>query len=353
MVEFSDFPVPESVGIMLAHSLTTATGRYRKGQVLSARDVADLQAAGVVRVSGARLGPEDVAENPAAQSVAEFLCGKNLSLRQARGGRCNLHAEVAGVLTVDAERIIAANLVNESIAIGTLPPWSVTRPGQVVATVKIIPCGVRRDLLAACRQRLEASGTPPLNVAPWRPYRAGLIVTTLPGQRAKSSPPIRLAMQQRLAVLGSTLVFEASCAHATTQIAAALLRAKSQGCELILISGAAGTKDRRDTVPGGVTAAGGRIERFGLPVEPGNMLLMAWLDEVPVLVLPGCARSQRLNGVDWVLQRLHAGLPPGEREWAAMGVGGLIRSSPGPFPDWPRGEGDHSDHSGNTDAGDE
>lgn len=338
MIEFSDFPVADAEGVMLAHSLATPMARFRKGQFLGPEEVSVLQAAGVERISGARLGPEDVPENEAASAVAQRLCGPNLVMRPAKGGRCNVHSEVAGLLQVDPERIIAVNLLDESIAIGTLPPFALIRPGQVVATVKIIPCGVPRALLEACRQQMPVS---PLKGAEWIPHRAGLIVTTLPGQPVKTPAPIRVAMQQRLALTGSTLVFEEICQHATADIAEALGRAKAQGCELILISGAAGTKDRRDTVPLAITKAGGFIERFGLPVEPGNMLLLARLEEVPLLVLPGCARSQRLNGVDWVLQRLHAGLPLDARSFAAMGVGGLIRHAPGPFPDWPQEEGRH------------
>ncbi|SMB26055.1 conserved protein of unknown function [Sterolibacterium denitrificans] len=334
---FGEFPVAEAVGILLAHSLNlrptddgTPALRLRKGHLLTAGDVAMLQAAGIATVSGARLGPEVIAENPAAASVAALLAGPHSAPRTAVGGRCNLHATQAGILVVDGERVIRANLLAETVAIGTLPPWSQVRKGQVIATVKIVPAAIARRTLAACSEILAV---PPLRVAPLHPRRAALIVTQLPEQRAPSPAAIIEVTRQRLASLHSRLALELHCRHTEPAIAAAIRQAKAAGCDLILISGAAGTKDRRDLVPRAIIAAGGRIERFGMPVEPGNMLLLARLGELPLLVLPGCARSRRLNGLDWVLQRLIANLPLDAEAIASMGVGGLIRQQPGAFRD--------------------
>ena len=327
---FGDFSGQDAVGVMLAHSLTAGAQRFRKGHVLSAEDVALLHAAGIATVSGARLAADDLAENPAAEQVAALLAGPNTQARVASGGRSNLHATAAGIVVIDAERIVRANLVDEAVAIGTLPPWTPVRKGQVIATVKIIPCGVARRIVADCRTILA---TPPLRIAELQPRRIALIVTELPGIREKTLAATITVTQQRLATFGSRLALELRCPHEATAIAAAVREAHAAGCEIILISGAAGTKDRRDVAPSAIVAAGGRIERFGMPVEPGNMLLLARLGSAPLLVLPGCARSRRLNGLDWVLQRLLADLPLDAADFAAMGVGGLIRQTPGAFPE--------------------
>ncbi|MCF8150551.1 MAG: NTP transferase domain-containing protein, partial [Sulfuritalea sp.] len=116
------------------------------------------------------------------------------------------------------------------------------------------------------------------------------------------------------------------CAHNSDAVASALREALAAGCSLILIAGTTVPKDRADTVPAGIVAAGGTIMHFGMPVEPGNMLLLAQIGAVPVIILPGCARSRRSNGLDWVLQRMLAGLPMAGEQIMAMGVGGLIRS---------------------------
>lgn len=332
-IAFGEFPVADAVGVMLAHSLTAGEHgkhRFKKGHVLAADDVALLSAAGITTVSGARLTADDLAENPAAEQVAALLAGANTRPRAPNGGRCNLHATTPGIVVIDADRVTAANRLDEAIAIGTLPPWALVRKGQVIATVKIVPCGVHRRTIAACQAMLA---TPALRVAELRPHRVALIVTELPGLLEKTLTATIGVTQQRLEALGSRLALELRCVHETAAIESAVRQAHAAGCEMILISGAAGTKDRRDIAPSAIVAAGGGIERFGMPVEPGNMLLLARLHGVPVLVLPGCARSRRLNGLDWVLQRLLAGLPLEDAEFAAMGVGGLIRQTPGAFPE--------------------
>lgn len=337
---FGEFPVEEATGLLLAHSLnirlTTATSgqpawlRLRKGHQLTREDIGRLQAAGLSHVSGARPGPDDITENPAAAHVAALLAGAHTAPRPATGGRCNLHATADGILHLDSERVVRVNLLGEAIAIGTLPPWSQARKGQVIATVKIIPAAVPRQILDACASILA---TPAVQLAPLQPHRAALIISRLPEQRSASPATMEEVTRQRLAGLHSRLALTLHCPHDSAALSARIRQAQAAGCDLILISGAAGTKDRQDLVPQAIMAAGGHIERFGLPVEPGNMLLLARLGETPLLVLPGCARSRRLNGLDWILQRLIANLPLDRESIARMGIGGLIRQQPGILPE--------------------
>ena len=99
----------------------------------------------------------------------------------------------------------------------------------------------------------------------------------------------------------------------------------SRGCELICILGASAVVDRRDVVPSGIEAAGGTIQHFGIPVDPGNLILIASCRAVPVLALPGSVRSPRQSGFDEVLQRFIAEVPPNALDIANMGVGGLLK----------------------------
>ena len=117
---------------------------------------------------------------------------------------------------------------------------------------------------------------------------------------------------------------EATCAHAAPDLTSAL-RHQAQGePEIIVVFGASAIADRRDVIPAAIEAAGGTVEHFGMPVDPGNLLLVGRIDGKPVIGAPGCARSPKENGFDWVLQRLLAGLPVRRRDVVAMGVGGLL-----------------------------
>ena len=320
---FGEFPLADCEGLLLAHSLRLAGRILKKGRRLTSADFPLLTAAGITQVHGARLEPGDLDENAAAGVVAAGLCGPGIAARAPHAGRCNLYAAQRGLITVEAATINGINAIDEAVTVATLPPLSAVRAGAVVATVKVIPLAVGRDVIEACQ---AATGQGALRLLPFQARRAALIVTDQPGEPARNYAAAVTSSRRRLEELGSHLGLVQRCPHRSTAVTAALLEAQAAGCSLILISGSTVPKDRADTVPAAIVAAGGEIIHFGMPVEPGNMLLLARLGDVPVIILPGCARSRRSNGLDWVLQRMLAGLPMGRAEIMAMGVGGLIRS---------------------------
>ncbi|MDO8787970.1 MAG: molybdopterin-binding/glycosyltransferase family 2 protein [Sulfuritalea sp.] len=321
---FGEFPLAQCEGLLLAHSLRLPDQIMKKGRRLTSADFPMLSAAGITRVHGARLEPGDVDENAAAGSVAEALSGAGIGVRAAHAGRCNLFATGRGLMTVEPDLINRINRIDESVTVATLPSLSAVRGGAVVATVKIIPLAVGRTLVAACVA--QAGQGAALSVLPFQPQRAALIVTEQPGDPQRNYIAAVNSSRRRLADLGSHLGLVQRCGHRTEAVMAALREAIAAGCSMILIAGTTVPKDRADTVPAGIVAAGGEIVHFGMPVEPGNMLLFARIGSVPVIILPGCARSRRSNGLDWVLQRMLAGLPMAAEQIMAMGVGGLIRS---------------------------
>ncbi|CAI07278.1 NTP transferase domain-containing protein [Aromatoleum aromaticum] len=323
---FGEFDTDAAAGVMLAHTLKVGGRTLKKGRTLAAADLAWLRDAGINTVLGARLAPGDVAEDAAAAQIAALLTGAdtNAATRPPYTGRCNLHASLRGIVQVDRERIDRLNLLDEAVAIGTLPQHAVARAGQVVATVKIIPFAVPARLIDACRE--IASAGPLLRVAELKPHRVALILSELPGMKESVFAGTVAATRHRLDALGSRLALVLRCAHERAALEAMVRQALAAGCDLVLVSGATVAKDRHDIAPAAVTAAGGRIDHFGMPVEPGNMLVLAHLGSVPVVIMPGCGRSRRTNGLDWVLQRLLAGLVPTREDIMRLGVGGLIRS---------------------------
>ncbi|NMF97938.1 molybdopterin-binding protein [Aromatoleum toluolicum] len=323
---FDEFPLTAAEGVMLAHTLKLGGRTLKKGRVLSALDLDLLDDEGFSTVTGARLGPDDVAEDVAAAELAAQLVGANMETRPPRAGRGNLHALAAGVLRIDAERIHRMNLLDEAIAIGTLPPHAVVRPGQVVATVKIIPFAVPRRLLDACRA--IAAGAPPIAIAELKPCRAALIQTELSGMKDSIFAATAKVTRERVEALGGRLTLALRGPHRRDALESMLHQALATGCELVMMCGATVAKDRNDIAPASVTAVGGTIEHFGMPVEPGNMLVLGRIGAVPVVILPGCGRSRKSNGLDLVLPRLMAGIPPTREDIMRMGVGGLIRSAP-------------------------
>ncbi|NJD34464.1 MAG: 4-diphosphocytidyl-2C-methyl-D-erythritol kinase [Betaproteobacteria bacterium] len=321
---FGEFPLAECEGLLLAHSLRLPDGIFRKGRRLTSADSLALAAAGHATVHGARLAAGDLDEDAAAAAIAALLVGPGIVARAAHAGRCNLHSTQRGLVSVDATIIDRINRIDEAVTVATLAPLAAVRAGAVVATVKIIPLAVSRELIERCAA--QAGQGAALGLLPYEQKRAALIVTEQSGDPAKNYATAVTSSRRRVEELGSHLGLVQRCAHRREAVALALRESLEAGCDLVMIAGATVPKDRADTVPAAIVAAGGEIIHFGMPVEPGNMLLLARIGAVPVVILPGCARSRRTNGLDWVLQRLLAGLPMGRAEIMAMGVGGLIRS---------------------------
>ncbi|ASG22870.1 NTP transferase domain-containing protein [Nitrospirillum viridazoti] len=331
-MRFGPLPVADAAGAVLAHSLKAGALRYPKGRRLTAADLADLAAAGVMEVVAVRLDPDDVGEDAAASRVAQAITGPGLALTPATTGRVNVMAEAGGLLLVDAARLNRLNQMDEAVTVATAAAFAPLAPGAMAATIKIIPFAIPEGLATRVEQAAR-SEVPALRLAPWRGIRAGLVQTRLPGLKAVTLDKTVAVTEARLAQVGGTLVAERRLAHDAAAVAGALADLSSLNLDLLLVIGASAITDRRDVLPTGIGQAGGAVLHFGMPVDPGNLMLLARLGDVPVLGLPGCARSPRINGFDWILQRVAAGLEVTPADIMGMGVGGLLTDIPSrPMP---------------------
>jgi len=320
-MQFGTIPIAEAEGAVLAHSRRVNGRLFRKGRVLTGEDIAALQAEGVRQIVGARLDATDIDENEAARRIAARCAGKGVRANAAFTGRVNLYATEAGLIEIDVGVIEALNTIHESITIATLAPFAKVEPRQMIATIKIIPFAAPASAVEAAEKRLI---TPPIHVTPFANKRAALISTSLPDTKPSILDKNRSALDARLQALGSQIVFERRVTHDAAPLAEALRAAAKEGCDPILVFGASAITDRRDVIPAAIVEASGEIVHFGMPVDPGNLLLLGTLGMAKVVGLPGCARSPKRNGIDFVLERLVADIPVTARDIAAMGVGGLL-----------------------------
>jgi molybdenum cofactor cytidylyltransferase len=325
-VIFASFPLGEAEGAVLAHSHRTPERVLKKGTILDAAAIAALRAAGKQEVIAARFEPGDIAENEAAARLAAAVTVPRVSAGRANTGRANLHADSAGLFLVDSVRLARLNSLDESLTIATLPDSAVVAPGDMLATIKVIPFAVPGALLSQAESLAHAEG-PPFALHPFARLKVGLVLSELPGLKESVLAGTIEATEARIHALGGTMLPSRRCPHTTDAIAASLREMLDEGADLLLVAGASATVDRRDVGPAGVVAAGGRIVHFGMPVDPGNLICTCEIDGRPALVLPGCARSPKLNGIDWVLRRLFAGLPVDRPALAAMGLGGLLKDT--------------------------
>jgi molybdenum cofactor cytidylyltransferase len=322
---FGPTPLEEAKGAILAHSLRLPGRVLKKGSVLDEEALAALREAGRREVTTARLEAGDVPEDEAAERLAMAMTAAHIARSRAATGRVNLLAETAGLLVLDARRIGAINAVDESVTVATLPNHTVVAAKEMVATIKIIPFAVPGKVLSVAEAVARGGSHPPVAIHPFRPLKVGLVLTELPGIKESVMEGAVEATAARVEALQGAMLPVERARHEEGPVAEALARLKRAGAEILLIAGASAVVDRRDVAPAAITRAGGVVEHFGMPVDPGNLLCLGRIGDVPALVLPGCARSPKLNGFDWVLQRLFAGLRVRPEDIMAMGVGGLLK----------------------------
>ena len=323
-MKFGSTPIEEAEGAVLAHAVRIDGIAFKKGDIVTRERRLALEAAGVASVVAARLEPGDVGENEAAQKLAERLTGANLRLSTPFTGRVNLFAESAGLAVIEAEAVDRVNAVDEGITVATLPRYRAVADGDMVATVKIIPFAIPGSTLEAA---LAAAPTGAIAVQPFKPMRIGVVSTTLPGLKASTVAKTLRVLEARLAPTGARIVKQETVPHEAGALAKALGR-MIDGSDALIAFGASAITDRRDVIPAAIEVIGGRIERFGMPVDPGNLLLLAERQGTPIIGAPGCARSPKENGFDWVLQRVLAGVPIHHKDIRAMGLGGLLMEIP-------------------------
>ena len=323
---FSAFALADAEGVVLAHSHRTPGRVLKKGLVLDPESIKALAESGAPSVIGARFEPGDIAENPAAERLAQALAITGLSRGKAGTGRVNVHADSTGLFTVDSVRLDAINAISESLTVATLADQTPVVAGFMVATIKIIPFAVQETLLAEVEALIALAGVP-FALHPFRRLTVGLVLSALPGLKASVIEGTIAATEARVASLGGRMLPALTCAHAEAPIAEALLALRRDGAQILLVAGASATVDRRDVGPAAIVRAGGRITQFGMPVDPGNLICLGEIDGIPALVLPGCARSPKANGIDFVLRRIFAGLDVGPGAIRRMGVGGLLKDT--------------------------
>jgi molybdenum cofactor cytidylyltransferase len=322
-MKFGPVPVGEAEGGIAVHSIRKDGLVLKKGTLIGSAEVAGLQAAGIPDIVVARLEPGDVSEDVAAADIAAAVAGEGTRVDRAFTGRANLFAETAGVLVVDKPGIDRLNLIDEAVTFATLPAYKPVVAGEMIATVKIIPFAVTGAVRDAAVS-VTRDAPPLIRVAPYRIRKVGVVSTLLPGLSAKVIEKTLRVTAERLAPAGAVIVAERRVPHEQSALTQALGEVLREGAELVLVFGASAIADRRDVIPSALEAIGGRIEHFGMPVDPGNLLLIGDANGRPVLGAPGCARSPKENGFDWVLMRLLAGLEVPREAITGLGVGGLL-----------------------------
>lgn len=320
-MRFGPAPLNECEGAILAHSLRLPGLVIKKGVTLTKSDLTAAAAHDIKELTVAMLEPDEINEDEAARQIASALGLNGIDVAEAGTGRVNFHAAANGVFCVSSELVDQINSIDPGITFATLAPYEPVLTGRMIATIKIIPYGISNKTIGMVKK--IASKSEAMSVEAYSSKRIGVISTILPGLKDKTIAKTLDVLERRLKPSGSRIVAHSMAAHEATAIQGEISKLKNS-CDLIIVFGASAISDISDVIPAGLKLAGGEVLRLGMPVDPGNLLMLGQLGSIPVLGAPGCARSPAENGFDFVLNRLLADIEVTSMDIAGMGVGGLL-----------------------------
>jgi hypothetical protein len=319
-------PREQARGHLLLHNVVDADGRrlIRKGVQLTDEHINALRKLGHEAIDVAILEEDDVWEDEAAAQLAEAIQTPEMSISWGVGGRANLKTAVHGVLYVNATALVALNQL-PGITLATLPPHAIVTPERGedrIATIKIIPYAVPQSVMDAA---LKFASVRPglLEIRPLTPRRVALLIIGDPAAHVRLRRQFENPIRQRLLALNSDLEAVESVAHDELAIGNAVNRLLPAHDALIL-AGQTSIMDMNDLTLRALRSVGADVAAHGAPVDPGNLLALAYRDGKAILCAPGCARSLSRNVMDLVLPRLLAGEHLSRADIAALSLGGLL-----------------------------
>ena len=323
-MKFGEVALDEAVGGILAHKLYDDAGKLilNKGRVITEADLDTLRHLGRSRITVTQLSAADLHEDIAAERIGAVVAGEHVSMRAPGVGRANLTASQRGILHVNVPTLELINNIYDGITIATLRQYSLVDAGDMLALVKVVPFGAPEARVIDV-ERIAQAGAAVLHVRPLLAKRVALIVSGAEAKRASLLKSFHQPVRRRIEGWGSHLHEPTYTAHDSKAIAAAIQAHKH--CDLILIASISAIIDREDIVPTALLRAGGSITLHGVPVDPGTLLMLGYLGEVPVVGAPGCIKSPKTNVIDWILPRLLTGERLTRANLVSMGHGGLLK----------------------------
>ena len=323
-MEFKEISLCQAENTILAHSLNLTKRKLKKGTLLSKEDVIELEESGYQEIMVAIPAKDDVSEDIAAENLASAIAGELIEIEKPVTGRCNLRAKKDGLLVIDKDLLEQINFVHESLTVATIEPFVQVYQGQLIATIKVIPYAVANSTLQTCLAIAKEKSNI-IRVAPFKSKTVGFIQTSVSGLKPSILDKTSKVLSKRLERLNSHIAQEIRCQHDSGEVTKAIKQLQDCDVDVLIISGATAVADRNDVVPSAIMKCGGEIIHFGMPVDPGNLLLLGRCNENYVLGMPGCARSPKFNGFDIIMDRLFANVPVTSTDIMKMGLGGLLK----------------------------
>lgn len=324
--------VYDAIGLRLAHDLTQIIpgqfkGRlFKRGHAITEADISSLLDIGKEHIYVMELGDSELHEDDAAIRMAEALYGDQMQLTEPHEGKVSIKSKLLGLASIDKGLVDRINDLGE-IALATLKTNTVVKPGQMIAATRAIPLVVPKEKVEtverlAAQYRIDNNGADPLRIRPFQSFRAGLLTTGSEVFNGRIQDKFGPAVRQKLEELGSEVAEQRFATDNRQTIVKEIHYLLAQRYDMILVTGGMSV-DPDDRTPGAIKETGADIVSYGTPMLPGSMLLIGYLNGVPIMGLPGCVMHDPYTSFDVLLPRILAGDTIVREDIVSMGYGGL------------------------------
>lgn len=317
--------VQDAVGMVLCHDVTRIVPgdskgpAFKKGHIIRPADIEPLLDMGKANVFVYDLSEGYIHEDDAAVRIASAAAGVGLKLTAPSEGRVNLTSVVDGLLKVDAAALRRINSV-EDVVFASLHSNQLVLSGRAVAGTRIIPLVTREENVVRVESICREQG-PVIAVKPLRSLPVGIVTTGGEVFHGRIEDKFGPVLHVKFAELGCPVLGQVFVSDDADETADAIRRFIATGAEMVAVTGGMSV-DPDDRTPTAIRKTGARVVTYGAPVFPGAMFMLAYLDSVPILGLPGCVMYHRTSIFDLVVPRILAGEPLTRTDFISLGYGG-------------------------------
>ena len=319
-------PIEKAVGMTLCHDITAMRdgfkgAAFRRGHVIEAGDIEKLKDLGKRAVFVWEANAGELHEEDCALRMAAMAPVAGAHYTGPSEGKVVLTADTEGMLRVDTDLLAQLNAIGD-ITITTLPDHYPVKPGMRLASMRIVPLVTQeRQIIQAealCRKR------PLLRLLPYKARRAGVIVTGSEVYTGRIKDKFEPVVRRKLAAYPGEILGVTLCDDDADMIVAAARSFLDQGADFMIFTGGMSV-DPDDVTPTAIRRLGARVVSHGVPAQPGNMTLVAYLGDIPILGVPGAAIALPTTIFDVLLPAIYAGEVITKDDLIRLGDGGLCQ----------------------------
>ncbi len=322
--------VDKAVGHVIAHDMTQIIpgeykgARFKKGHIIKKEDITVLKDMGKENIYVLNLDEETLHEDQAAYKMAEVLKSEYIKLDDPHEGKISLISKIDGILKINKDLLFKANSESD-ILITTGHTNAPVKKGEVIAGVRINPLTIEVKKINKVLSILNEGKLFKIN--PYKDLQVGLVITGNEVYSGRIEDKFLPTLKNKFKKWGGKLLDHKYVPDDPEKITESLLKLKNDGAD-ILLTGGGMSVDPDDVTPLGIRNTGANIIKYGVPVLPGNKLMVAYLDQVPILGLPACVIFERTTVFDIVYPRILSGEKITKDKLVKLSYGGLCHDCP-------------------------